>query len=142
MKKAYAIIICVYLFSGIMNMINDPRADGSGSLFEDKYVTETGIEVSEDGFNDVDSAFATITETGDVESADNQFSLWDVPGMIWKAAKFVLSTFIDAHLIYFILRNDYGVPAALALVINGAVGMVQAYGYMQLISNRGMESMK
>lgn len=132
MRKITVIILVTYMLSGILTMMNDPRGDDSGSLFgDDNTVPETGTNYNADGFNDVDSAFASVTSVDTVESGEDSFSLWESASLIGKMMKFVGSVMVNAHLSYFMLA-EIGVPGGLALFINAIIGLIQSIGYVMI----------
>lgn len=132
MRKITVIILVTYMLSGILTMMNDPLGDGSGGLFgDDTTVTETGTTYSEDGFEDVDAAFASVTSVDEVGSDDDTFSIWESASLIGKMMKFVGSVMVNAHLSYFLLL-DLGVPGGLALYINSIVALIQSVGYVMI----------
>jgi len=127
MKKSYAIIIFIFIFSLTSTAINEM------GIFEWNTNTDTGVTDSD--ITELDNTVYGSVDVDDLESEEDTFGLFAGVQMVINAIGILIKS-IGATLVIYPTLTNLGFPAAIAGIFQGITTVIEGIAIAEFLSGR------
>lgn len=128
MKTGYSVILALFIFSLMSNVVDEM------GVFPNHGLVEVGIGSAD--IQEIDTATIGLMNTSEtVADEESELSIFGGIELLLNCGWVVLKSIGYTVLVYPLLTN-YGVPAVLALAIQSIVTYIEAPYFIEFISNR------
>ena len=128
MKTGYAIIMALFMFSLMSNVVLEM------GIFPNHDIIDVGLGTAQiEEINE--SVYGIYSTDAEVTDDTTEIGIFGGIEMLLKSGKVVLSSVGNTVLIYPLLIN-YALPAVLAGAIQGMVTLIEGFYLVEFISNR------
>lgn len=127
MKKSYAIVLFIFIFSLTSTAVNEM------GIFEWNTNTDTGI--TDGDITELDSRVSSSVDVDELESEDDTFGLFAGVQMIINAIGILIKSIGSTLVIYPTLTN-LGFPAVIAVIFQGITTVIEGIAVAEFLSGR------